>query len=169
MSVSNPPSAEVALTGTRLGDYLREKIFRTSIFATPGSELHDVTRLQVFLDAILAIILITPQIDKWMKLRLPHLILSFSLKHLCIRFAVKTNKFINFFIDTGYGNIGVWFMEPEDIQQPKNSVEKTKAVLYVHGVKGNRASPGRMCVYNILLSLGYKVFSVKSDCGCIFF
>jgi len=118
MSVSNPPSAEVALTGTRLGDYLREKIFLTSIFATPGSELHDVTR-----------------------------------------FAVETKKFINFFIDTGHGNIGAWFMQPEDIQQQKNSNEKTKAVLYVHGVKGNRASPGRICTYNILLSLGYKVLA----------
>ena len=49
MSVTNPPSNEVALTGTRLGDYLREKIFQTSIFKAPGSELGDVTRLNIFL------------------------------------------------------------------------------------------------------------------------
>ena len=49
MSVTNPPSTEVALTGSRLGDYLREKIFQTSTFQTPGSELSDVTRSNIFL------------------------------------------------------------------------------------------------------------------------
>ena len=48
MSVTNPTSSEIALTGTRLGDYLREKIFQTSTFQSPGSELSDVTRSNIF-------------------------------------------------------------------------------------------------------------------------
>ena len=89
---------------------------------------------------------------------------------------MKTNNMKNFYIDTGHGNIGAWFMEPDGDrdQQPKNSSKEakpnpneakpnqneTKAVLYVHGVKGNRAGPNRVGLYNVLLGLGYKVENI---------
>ena len=88
---------------------------------------------------------------------------------MLIRFGVKTNNVKNFFIDTGHGNIGAWFMQPDcdRDQQPKNSSKEAKpnpnedkAVLYVHGVKGNRAGPNRVGLYNVLLGLGYKVENI---------
>jgi len=69
-------------------------------------------------------------------------------------FDIKTTKVESFFLSSPPGDIGAWYMEPEQ------AADKDKAVLYLHGVKGNRGRSYRVGLYNLLLSQGFKVFAI---------
>ena len=57
------------------------------------------------------------------------------------------------------GHIGAWYLEPA------GGGAGAGAVLYVHGVKGNRSRGYRVGLYNVLLKLGLKV-STLNDINC---
>ena len=53
------------------------------------------------------------------------------------------------------GHIGAWYLEPA------GGGAGAGAVLYVHGVKGNRSRGYRVGLYNVLLKLGLKVSTLN--------
>merc|ERR1712013_469056 len=69
-------------------------------------------------------------------------------------FDINTRNIQSFFLSSIPGSVGAWYMEPE--------VPSThgKAVLYLHGVKGNRARSYRVGLYNLLLREGFKVLAI---------
>ena len=52
------------------------------------------------------------------------------------------------------GHLGAWYLEPAG--------GGAGAVLYVHGVKGNRSRGHRVGLYNVLLKLGLKVSTLNT-------
>ena len=72
------------------------------------------------------------------------------------QFGVNTDNIENVVIPTSNGDVCGWYMEPTSLESSK---ENSKAVLYVHGVKGNRARSYRVGLYNVLLKLGIKVLA----------
>lgn len=72
------------------------------------------------------------------------------------QFGVNTDDIENVVIPTSNGEVCGWFMTPKSVDI---SIGNPKAVLYVHGVKGNRAGPNRVGLYNVLLKLGIKVLA----------
>merc|ERR1712106_211646 len=69
-------------------------------------------------------------------------------------FDIKTRNIQSFFLNSIPGDVGAWYMEPE---VPS---EHGKAVLYLHGVKGNRGRSYRVGLYNLLLQEGFKVLAI---------
>jgi len=69
-------------------------------------------------------------------------------------FDINTRNIQSFFLSSTPGSVGAWYMEPE--------VPSThgKAVLYLHGVKGNRARSYRVGLYNLLLREGFRVLAI---------
>ena len=112
-----------------LGDFLREKIFQTSVEERPGSaaqlgEEDVVTRFG--LEA------------------------GTSVTHVAIPAPGPTPH-----------HIGAWYLEPAQ-GTPQPDQARAQAVLYVHGVKGNRSRGYRVGLYNVLLKLGLKVDMIQS-------
>jgi len=68
-------------------------------------------------------------------------------------FDIKTGNIESFFLPSAPGEVGAWFMEPEE------ETDRDKAVLYLHGVKGNRGRSYRVGLYNVLLMEGFKVLA----------
>jgi len=109
-------ASEEKHTGSGLGDFLREFIFRSQqqdVCERPGLELGDLSQ-----------------------------------------FDIKTSNIQSFFLPSAPGEIGAWFMEPEE------ETDRDKAVLYLHGVTGNRGKSYRVGLYNVLLSEGFKVLAI---------
>jgi len=70
------------------------------------------------------------------------------------QFDIKAKSIQSFFLSSTPGDVGAWFMEPEEASK------HDKAVLYLHGVKGNRGRSYRVGLYNILLKEGFKVLAI---------
>ena len=66
-------------------------------------------------------------------------------------------SFQHFYIDSGCGKIGAWFLEPE--VSAKNANED-KVILYLHGVKGTRGRAHRVELYNVLLGEGFRILTI---------
>ena len=63
----------------------------------------------------------------------------------------------HFYIDSGCGKIGAWFLEPEVSAKNPN---KDKVILYLHGVKGTRGRAHRVELYNVLLGEGFRILTI---------
>jgi len=69
---------------------------------------------------------------------------------------VNTSKYEVFFIPSPPGEIGAWYLEPEEEQEE----EIEKIILYLHGVKGTRGRSHRVELYNVLLKEGFKILTI---------
>lgn len=69
-------------------------------------------------------------------------------------FDINTKNIESFFLPSTPGDVGAWFMEPEEAS------DRDKAFLYLHGVKGNRGRSYRVGLYNLLLQEGFKVLAI---------
>jgi len=67
---------------------------------------------------------------------------------------VNTNQAHAFFIPSQDGQIGAWFLEPEE------ETEEERVILYLHGVKGTRGRGHRVELYNVLLKEGFKILTI---------
>ena len=63
----------------------------------------------------------------------------------------------HFFIENGCDKIGAWFIEPE---KSSNNQNEENVILYLHGVKGTRGRAHRVELYNVLLSLGFRILTI---------
>eukprot|EP00092_Neocalanus_flemingeri_P047907 GFUD01054450.1.p1 GENE.GFUD01054450.1~~GFUD01054450.1.p1 ORF type:complete len:311 (+),score=71.16 GFUD01054450.1:185-1117(+) len=70
------------------------------------------------------------------------------------QFDINTKNIQSFFLSSIPGDVGAWFMEPEEAS------DRDKVVLYLHGVKGNRGRSYRVGLYNVLLQEGFKVLAI---------
>lgn len=69
-------------------------------------------------------------------------------------FKINTPNIQSFFLSSVPGSVGAWYMEPEE------NDGHGKAVLYLHGVKGNRGRSYRVGLYNLLLREGFTVLAI---------
>lgn len=69
-------------------------------------------------------------------------------------YEVNTTRSQAFFIPSQPGQIGAWFLEPEE------DTAEERVILYLHGVKGTRGRIHRVGLYNFLLREGFKILTI---------
>jgi len=69
------------------------------------------------------------------------------------RFGLFTTRHHHFFIPSGDGQIGAWYL------QPQNEASSGKIILYSHGVSNTRGGVNRIGLYNVFLENGFSVLT----------